>query len=129
MDLSQHNPRQKAAVKHTGGPLLVLAGAGSGKTSVITRKMAYLIQVLEYPANKIYAVTFTNKAAREMKERVDQLLDNGQGRGIQVGTFHSFGLNFIRRELTALGMKKGFSILTVTTSSAQRHDVRQRRGR
>ena len=73
--------------------------------------MAYLIQVLEYPANKIYAVTFTNKAAREMKERVDQLLDNGQGRGIQVGTFHSFGLNFIRRELTALGMKKGFSIL------------------
>lgn len=111
MDLSQLNPRQKAAVKHTGGPLLVLAGAGSGKTSVITRKMAYLIQVLEYPANKIYAVTFTNKAAREMKERVDQLLDNGQGRGIQVGTFHSFGLNFIRRELTALGMKKGFSIL------------------
>ena len=80
--------------------------------------MAYLIQVLEYPANKIYAVTFTNKAAREMKERVDQLLDNGQGRGIQVGTFPSFGLNFIRRELTALGMKKVSRFWTVTTSSA-----------
>ena len=111
MDLSQLNPAQREAVKHTGTPLLVLAGAGSGKTSVITRKMAYLIQTLDYPANKIYAVTFTNKAAREMKERVDQLLDSGQGRGINVGTFHSFGLNFIKRELTALGMKRGFSIL------------------
>jgi len=111
LDLSQLNPRQREAVKHSGSPLLVLAGAGSGKTSVITRKMAYLIQVLQYPANKIYAVTFTNKAAREMKERVDGLLDKGQGRGLSVGTFHSFGLNFIKRELTALGMKRGFSIL------------------
>ena len=111
MDLSQLNSRQREAVKHSGTPLLVLAGAGSGKTSVITRKMAYLIQELEYPANKIYAVTFTNKAAREMKERVDGLLEKGQGRGLSVGTFHSFGLNFIKRELTALGMKRGFSIL------------------
>lgn len=111
MDLSHLNPRQREAVTHAGSPLLVLAGAGSGKTSVITRKMAYLIQKLEYPANKIYAVTFTNKAAREMKERVDQLLEPGQGRGLTVGTFHSFGLNFIKRELTALGMKRGFSIL------------------
>lgn len=111
LDLSRLNPRQHEAVVHVGTPLLVLAGAGSGKTSVITRKIAYLIQTLEYPANKIYAVTFTNKAAREMKERVDSLLGKGEGRGLSVGTFHSFGLNFIRREAKALGMKSGFSIL------------------
>ncbi|QGG79398.1 AAA family ATPase [Litorivicinus lipolyticus] len=111
LNLSSLNPRQREAVKHTGSPLLVLAGAGSGKTSVITRKIAYLIQTLEYPASKIYAVTFTNKAAREMKERVDGLLEKGEGRGLSVGTFHSFGLNFIRREARALNMKSGFSIL------------------
>ncbi|MGB0957339.1 MAG: UvrD-helicase domain-containing protein, partial [Litorivicinus sp.] len=111
MNLSSLNPRQRDAVTHTGSPLLVLAGAGSGKTSVITRKIAYLIQTLDYPANRIYAVTFTNKAAREMKERVDGLLEKGEGRGLSVGTFHSFGLNFIRREAKALNMKSGFSIL------------------
>lgn len=111
MDLSQLNPPQRAAVLHTGTPLLVLAGAGSGKTSVITRKIAYLISELNYPPSRVLAMTFTNKAAREMKERVASLLPKGGTRGLTVGTFHSWGLQFIRKEAAALNMKPGFSIL------------------
>ncbi len=104
------NPRQSEAVRYIDGPLLVLAGAGSGKTSVITRKIAYLIEECTIPAHRIVAVTFTNKAAREMKERVGQLVKGKQARGLTVSTFHNLGLNIIRRELTALGLKNGFSI-------------------
>lgn len=70
---SQLNNKQEEAMKYTQGPLLVLAGAGSGKTSVITRKIAYLVQHCRIPAHRITAMTFTNKAAREMKERVTKL--------------------------------------------------------
>ena len=104
------NPRQREAVRYISGPLLVLAGAGSGKTSVITRKIAYLIQECGIPARHIYAVTFTNKAAREMKERVGGLLRSGEGQGLEVSTFHALGLNIIRHEHRALGYKPGFSI-------------------
>ena len=108
--MSKLNPRQQEAVHYIGGPLLVLAGAGSGKTSVITRKIAYLIQQCGYSARHIFAVTFTNKAAREMKERVSSLLRGGEGAGLTVSTFHNLGLNIIRREHQVLGYKSGFSI-------------------
>ncbi len=104
------NPRQHIAVHYIDGPCLVLAGAGSGKTSVITRKIAYLIQQCDMPARHIAAVTFTNKAAREMKERVSKLVNGAAARGLTVSTFHNLGLNIIRRELKHLGYKSGFTI-------------------
>ena len=107
--LPQLNPRQREAVRYIDGPLLVLAGAGSGKTRVITEKIAYLIRECQYKASHIAAVTFTNKAAREMKERVGKLLGS-EARGLQVSTFHSLGLDIIRREIGVLGYKSGFSI-------------------
>ncbi|WJW75418.1 DNA helicase Rep [Thiohalobacter sp. IOR34] len=108
--MSDLNPRQREAVRHVDGPLLVLAGAGSGKTRVITRKIAYLIQEQGIDARRITAVTFTNKAAREMRERVGRLLAGNSGRGLTVSTFHTLGLNILRREHTRLGFKAGFSI-------------------
>lgn len=108
--MSQLNPRQKEAVLYIDGPCLVLAGAGSGKTSVITRKIAYLIQQCDMPARHIAALTFTNKAAREMKERVAGLVKGQAARGLTVSTFHNLGLNIIRREYKSLGFKPGFSI-------------------
>lgn len=108
--VSQLNPRQKEAVLYIDGPCLVLAGAGSGKTSVITRKIAYLIQECGMPARHIAALTFTNKAAREMKERVGNLVRGSAGKGLTVSTFHNLGLNIIRREYKSLGFKPGFSI-------------------
>ena len=105
------NPQQQAALKYIDGPLLVLAGAGSGKTSVITQKIAYLVEECGIPARNIAAVTFTNKAAREMKARVSSLLSKADGRGLTVSTFHNLGLNIIRSEIKTLGFKPGFSIL------------------
>ncbi len=104
------NTRQDEAVKYVSGPCLVLAGAGSGKTRVITNKIAYLVQQCGYKARNIAAVTFTNKAAREMKERVAQTLGKAEARGLMVSTFHTLGLNIIRKEYKALGLKPGFSL-------------------
>lgn len=104
------NPAQNDAVHHVSGPCLVLAGAGSGKTRVITNKIAYLVQHCGYKARHIAAVTFTNKAAREMKERVGQTLSRQEARGLMVSTFHTLGLNIIRREYKSLGLKAGFSL-------------------
>ncbi|MFC0173353.1 DNA helicase Rep [Vibrio comitans] len=104
------NPQQDQAVKFVSGPCLVLAGAGSGKTRVITNKIAYLVQQCGYKARNIAAVTFTNKAAREMKERVGQTLGKNESKGLMVSTFHTLGLNIIRREYKALGLKAGFSL-------------------
>jgi len=103
------NPEQLAAVKHLSSPLLVLAGAGSGKTRVITYKISYLIETCDYKPSRIYAVTFTNKAAREMAERISKKLGS-KAKGIHVSTFHTFGLNFIRSEHKLLGFKSNFSI-------------------
>jgi len=105
------NPQQKAALKYIDGPLLVLAGAGSGKTSVITQKIAYLVEQCDIPARNIAAVTFTNKAAREMKARVSKLMSKDKARGLTVSTFHNLGLSIIRTEIKTLGFKPGFSIL------------------
>ena len=111
------NPRQLEAVLHIDTPLLVLAGAGSGKTRVITEKIAYLVRKHDYKPSHIYAVTFTNKAAREMKERVSKLVsDDTPMKGLNVSTFHNLGLNIIRREYKALNYKANFSIMDATDS-------------
>lgn len=109
--MSKLNPRQLEALNHTQGPLLVLAGAGSGKTSVITQKIAHLIENCRIPADRITAVTFTNKAAREMKSRVQKILSHEKSRGLTVSTFHQFGLQFLRHELKHTSLKPNFSIL------------------
>ena len=124
--MSRLNPRQQEAVNYVGGPMLVLAGAGSGKTSVITRKIAYLIQQCGIRAQYIVAVTFTNKAAREMKERVSSLLRGGEGKGLTVSTFHNLGLNIIRKEYVHLGYKPGFSIFDEGDIKALLSDIMQK---
>ena len=104
------NTRQQKAVNTISGAVLVLAGAGSGKTSVITQKIAYLINTCGLQAHQIIALTFTNKAAREMKERVTGLLPKPMTRGLTVSTFHNLGLRIIRQECQALDYRPGFSI-------------------
>ncbi|KAF3977360.1 MAG: DNA helicase Rep [Methylococcales symbiont of Iophon sp. n. MRB-2018] len=103
------NAQQQAAVKIIDHPLLVLAGAGSGKTHVITEKIAYLVKQ-GTPARNIAALTFTNKATREMKARVAKLLDSKQSRGIRVSTFHSLGLDILRKEYQILGYKPALTL-------------------
>jgi len=114
--LQQLNSTQKSAVKCIDKPCLILAGAGSGKTRVITFKIAYLIQQCDYPASAIAAVTFTNKSAREMKQRVASLMSKQQTKGLRVSTFHTLGLSIIKHSLATLGLKKGFSIYDNTDS-------------
>ncbi|WP_392563762.1 DNA helicase Rep [Orbus wheelerorum] len=104
------NSSQQQAVEYVSGPCLVLAGAGSGKTRVIINKIAYLIQVKGYQPKHIYAVTFTNKAAREMKERISQTLGRKETRGLKISTFHTLGLDIIRKEYKQLGIKSNFSL-------------------
>ncbi|MFC4700682.1 DNA helicase Rep [Glaciecola siphonariae] len=104
------NPAQQSAVEYVSGPCLVLAGAGSGKTRVITNKIAHLVNNCGYKPEHIAAVTFTNKAAREMKERVAQTLGKKASRGLKVSTFHTLGLNIIKKHVTTLGYKAGFSL-------------------
>lgn len=106
--------------------MLVLAGAGSGKTSVITSKIAWLIQDCEYQARHIVALTFTNKAAREMKSRVAQLVKGKQARGLTVSTFHNLGLNLLRREASAAGLKPNFTLFDQTDSLALIKDILSR---
>ncbi|KGE78545.1 DNA helicase Rep [Halomonas sp. ND22Bw] len=121
--IAKLNPRQQEAVRAIDGPCLVLAGAGSGKTSVITTKIAYLVQECGMSARRIAAVTFTNKAAREMKERVGSMLQGRQGHGLTVSTFHTLGLNIIRGELKALGYKPGFSLFDPEDAKALLRDL------
>ena len=120
------NDRQAEAVKYIDTPLLVLAGAGSGKTSVITTKIAYLIEQCGISARHIVAVTFTNKAAREMKERVGKLVKGRAASGLTVSTFHNLGLNIIRRECKILGFKPGFSIFDQQDAHSLITDLMQR---
>ena len=103
------NKEQAEAVQRTEGPLLVLAGAGSGKTRVLTHRIAYLIQEKGVFPSHILAITFTNKAAAEMRERVEKLLP-GEGNSVWVSTFHSMCLRILRREIEHLGYERDFSI-------------------
>mgnify|MGYP000120109089 FL=1 len=126
--MSRLNPKQREAVDYIAGPLLVLAGAGSGKTSVITRKIAYLIKTCGLKGRNIAALTFTNKAAREMKERVGQLVSGPDARGLTVSTFHNLGLNIIRSEHKTLGYKPGFSIFDGEDAKALIRDLMMKEG-
>ena len=106
--MAQLNPMQQMAVQHDTGPLLLLAGAGSGKTRALTHRIAWLIQKYKVDPWQILAVTFTNKAAGEMKERLERLLGNTQG--LWVSTFHSMCVRILRQEIEALGFSRNFSI-------------------
>ncbi|RDV23969.1 DNA helicase Rep [Alteromonas aestuariivivens] len=117
------NDAQQSAVTFVSGPCLVLAGAGSGKTRVITNKIAYLVRECDVPARYIAAVTFTNKAAREMKERVAQTLGKPEARGLKVSTFHTLGLNIIKAHVKELGLKPGFSLFDDKDSLALLNDL------
>ncbi len=111
------NAAQQEAVRHLDSPLLVLAGAGSGKTRVITHKIAYLVEDYGIAPSHIAAITFTNKAAKEMHERVGKLI-GARAEGLIVSTFHSLGVRILRQEARALGLKAGFSILDASDTGA-----------
>ena len=112
--LDQLNAPQRDAAKYLDGPCLVLAGAGSGKTRVITQKIAYMIRECGMEARNIAAITFTNKAAREMQERVGKLIDTRSANALTVCTFHALGVRIIRQEAKLVGLKQQFSILDVS---------------
>ncbi|MFD1472750.1 DNA helicase PcrA [Companilactobacillus mishanensis] len=103
------NPEQQEAVKATEGPLLIMAGAGSGKTRVLTHRVAYLIEEKHVMPWHILAITFTNKAAKEMKERIDKLLDD-ESAGVWVSTFHSLCVRILRRDIDKIGYSRSFTI-------------------
>ncbi|HQR57853.1 MAG TPA: UvrD-helicase domain-containing protein [Azonexus sp.] len=104
------NPQQREAIHYLDGPLLVLAGAGSGKTRVIAQKIAYLVRDCEFQPHSVAAITFTNKAAKEMRERVGRLLSRSTADEMQISTFHSLGVRILREEAKVLGYKPRFSI-------------------
>lgn len=107
--LAKLNPMQQLAVKHDTGPLLLLAGAGSGKTRALTHRIAWLVQMYKVDPWQILAVTFTNKAAGEMKERLEELLGD-EVRGLWVSTFHAACVRILRQEIEALGFSRNFTI-------------------
>ena len=109
------NPQQRAAVVHEGGQLLIVAGAGSGKTRVLTHRIAYLLATGRARAGEILAITFTNKAAAEMRERVEGLVGPAADR-MWVSTFHSACVRILRREATTLGLRSSFSIYDAADS-------------
>jgi ATP-dependent DNA helicase Rep len=117
------NPPQREAVLHAEGPLLVLAGAGSGKTRVIVEKIAHLILSGRYPAKRIAAITFTNKAAKEMRERVGKRLKGDAVEGLTICTFHALGLKILQIEHARIGLKRGFSVFDSDDGLAQLKDL------
>jgi ATP-dependent DNA helicase Rep len=125
--MSSLNPPQREAIRYLDGPLLVLAGAGSGKTRVITEKIAYLIESCGFSPGNIAAITFTNKAAKEMQARVSKLLAGQAAKGLTISTFHALGVRILREEARTLGYKP---TSRSSTSDSFRHRLgtgRQRR--
>ncbi len=116
------NPQQQAAVEYTDGPLLVLAGAGSGKTRVITEKLAFLIREQGLSPDRIAAITFTNKAAKEMRQRANKLIKKTKT-PLQVSTFHALGWRMLRQHADSAGFRPGISILDETESSRLLKDL------
>ena len=110
MEITELNKEQQKAVLKTDGPILILAGAGSGKTRVLTTKIAYLIENIGISPYNILAITFTNKAAKEMNERLYKMIGD-VSKKIQVSTFHSFGLKILRENCTLLGYQSNFVIM------------------
>jgi len=125
--LERLNPEQREAVEFFEGSLLVLAGAGSGKTRVLTTRIAHLVAHHGIPPDRILAVTFTNKAAGEMRERIAELLE-GQPRGMWIGTFHAIGARLLRRHAPALGWERAFSIFDQDQSLRTLKKVQERLG-
>lgn len=117
------NPQQSSAVAHCDGPLLVLAGAGSGKTRVIVEKIAHLVSSGRYPAKRIAAITFTNKAAKEMRERVGRRIRGNAAEGLTICTFHALGLKLLQIEHAKAGLKRGFSIFDDDDTATQLKDL------
>jgi ATP-dependent DNA helicase Rep len=117
------NPPQREAVLHADGPMLVLAGAGSGKTRVIVEKIAHLIQAKHYPAKRIAAITFTNKSAKEMRERVAKRIRGDGAEGLTICTFHALGLKILQIEHAKIGLKRGFSVFDSDDSMGQVKDL------
>jgi len=117
------NPQQSAAVAHVEGPLLVLAGAGSGKTRVIVEKIAHLIATGRYPAKRIAAITFTNKSAKEMRERVAKRIRGDGADGLTICTFHALGLKLLQIEHARAGLRRGFSIFDADDTASQLKDL------
>ena len=107
------NDRQEEAVLHSGSPMLIVAGAGSGKTSVLTHRIAYLLATHRATPGQILAITFTNKAAAEMRERIEALV-GPRAKHMWISTFHSFCVRVLRREAAALGLKSTFTIYDST---------------
>jgi len=114
--LDRLNPAQRTAVEYLEGPMLVLAGAGSGKTRVITRKIAHMVSERGISPSNIAAVTFTNKAAREMKARVGELLSEERAQGLTVSTFHTLGMRILREEHARIGYRRGFTLFDAEDS-------------
>ena len=119
------NPQQQAAVRHDQGPLLLLAGAGSGKTRVITSRIAYLVGERGVPPEQILAVTFTNKAAREMLERVTEEVGRKRAKGMVIATFHSLCVRLLKEDIERLGYKKNFSIYATADQARLVRDLMQ----
>ncbi|MDU1583318.1 MAG: UvrD-helicase domain-containing protein, partial [Peptoniphilus harei] len=109
MDINTLNDKQREALLTTEGPVLILAGAGSGKTKVVTSKIAYLMEELNVPSWKILAITFTNKAAKEMKDRVQKLIDRDIS-SMWIGTFHSICVRILRKNIERIGYNSSFTI-------------------
>lgn len=105
------SPEQEKAVCHVNGPILIFAGAGSGKTRVISNRIAHLIESVGVPAGKIVALSFTNKSAREMEERVRKMIPKQKLKGIVLSTFHSLGLNILKKHIALLGYKQPFLLM------------------
>src|SRR5258708_22309002 len=123
--LERLNPPQREAVTHGEGPLLIFAGAGSGKTRVLTARIAYLIATKRVWPDRLLAVTFTNKAAKEMRARVENLVGEGAEK-MWVGTFHSTAVKILRREAQPIGITNSFVIFDEDdTRAALRRDLEE----